>query len=168
MTFLFSRNGSEPQLGSSGSPILEAFVIPGKDPKWNFRSVAALYGRCPKAWWDRSKDSQSMTDAKMICAIPIKQDFDQILRILHGEEIGKRNEKFDSQVAQRFQNQARLELREFQQGMSILNMSVPEGLEKLLKSNNDCDISPLSESLFIKENIQKLPLQKKENILRQY
>ncbi len=142
---------NEPQPGNSGTPIIEAHVILGREPKWQFEVIGALYARCSSNWYNQSNAVTSLvaSDTKLVCAIPIRQDLLQILQILHrneeairaqqmayaskslGDEQGKRDaEKYSVKSQENIQAQ-QLELKKFEAGESPLNIALPDGLEKL-------------------------------------
>jgi microcompartment protein CcmL/EutN len=154
-------DGSEPQPGSSGSPIIEARLLVGKTPRWQFKVVAMLYGRCHPGWnmsvvGGDYADAEIATHAadeaastQLVCAIPVIQEFDEILTILHSEQSQDRYEKLaaaaetfsDEQSAldtQKYRKDAKImaqrhtiQLEAFSSGMNMLNVTLPEGLERL-------------------------------------
>lgn len=76
-------DGSSPQHGVSGSPILEARVLINKmSPSWQFKTVAALFARynsIKTAFTGSALFNVTTAQPEMrICAIPVMQDFEQI------------------------------------------------------------------------------------------
>jgi hypothetical protein len=65
-----------PQLGCSGSPIFMAQVIVGKQPKWKFTVVAAIF----------AKDSSDV-----LYGIPVMEEFEQIREILKNTDQAQRS-----------------------------------------------------------------------------
>ncbi len=142
---------NQPQPGNSGTPIIEARVILGREPKWQFRIIGALYARCSSNWYNQSNVVTSLVapDTKLVCAIPIRQDLLQILKTLHLDEEairfqqmasaserlrdaqGKRDVKKYSAMSQESIQIKQLELKKFESGESPLNIALPDGLEKL-------------------------------------
>ena len=130
-------NGHLPKEGSSGSPIMSAKVLRGKEPKWIFKTEAALYARCK---------SDFITQERYVCGIPIEHEFKHIYDILvtidssvrlsmmaeAGRILGDQ-EKAD-QYASSSQTQARLadsKIKIFEAGASPLDIFLPDELEKL-------------------------------------
>ena len=64
-----------PQHGCSGSPLIEARVILGKEPKWQFRTAGTVYAK-------RITSYSSSQSLDKLLAIPVCYDFKQILKII--------------------------------------------------------------------------------------
>lgn len=137
-----SLDGHIPQLGCSGTPIFSAKMTLGKSPNWRFFTIGALYARC-------SVSSSLETTAFHICAVPIVQEFEQIRTILIALESSIRYQHRatyrallgDSQqtvVENKMSEQERAlalqGIQAFEAGHSILEIDLPEGLEKLAKN----------------------------------
>ena len=57
-------DATDPQPGSSGSPIIEARVVYSKHkPEWEFRVVTVLYARCSASWYN---SNQSISTSRSI------------------------------------------------------------------------------------------------------
>lgn len=151
-----SIDGSVPEPGSSGSPIIEARVATGHSPEWQFRVVGALYARCAASWYNNNSQIRTKLvadDTKLVCAIPIKQDFNQILEILNKEAMAERQRQMSAasatfhdekgrQDTERYKRDSQLSdaaakigLQKFSNGESPLNIALPDGLEKLYYSS---------------------------------
>jgi len=147
------EDGTEPQPGSSGSPIIEARVILGDKPKWQFRVTGILYARCSSEWCNQNLQLKPATTQgkKLVCAIPTANDFDQILGILRTRETASRYGKMaqlrtthfksdydrkkakeEYQASRRNKEQALHKLGCYLLGDTELDIALPEGLEKLL------------------------------------
>jgi len=145
------EDGREPQPGNSGTPIIEARVILGREPQWQFKVIGALYARCSSNWYNQSKVITRLAapDTKLVCAIPIKQDLLQILQILHrdkeavrfqqmanaSQRLGDKQGKMDAENYSTMSHESvqvqQLGLKKFEAGESPLNIALPDGLEKL-------------------------------------
>lgn len=148
------EDGSEPQPGCSGSPIIEARVTEGKNPQWQFRVIGILYARCSANWYNANSAiaTELVNDnIRLICAIPIIQDFSQILQTiilpsLHADREkqmafaskslddpqGEIDSKKYSKMSQESEKLSKAGLAKFEDGDSSLNIDLPDGLEKLL------------------------------------
>ena len=132
-------DGTNPQLGSSGAPIIEARVINIKPiPKWQFSTVGMVYARCQ----NKARNKQ-----KMVCAIPVKDDLEQLrIKVIAPVEVAERCVQMlaeclkvsATQEAQRcFSNasemysEARKNFIAFKEGATGLEIALPDGLEKL-------------------------------------
>ncbi len=170
-------DGSSPQPGASGSPILQARVVIARKLFWQFRVVGALYARCSPEEQRCSISrlfcglfsSTSSESAMRVCAIPVIQDFDQLLDPLNAlneteryhesaktsatfsDEQGQEDERRYStltDITLQFANEGFLE---YQQGQPPLSIDLPLGLEKLLGKG----IVALSESVLLGEKVVK-------------
>lgn len=155
----------EPQPGCSGSPVIEARVlVGGSEIRWQFNTVGIIYARC-----------LGQDDKKLACAIPVRQEFKQIQKNilspeLHAERAAQTahvsklyvdssvtvmhirdNKKYTALVAKG--------LKEFEAGKTILDIDLPEGLEKLLGRG----IIKLKYSMLLLEHQKKYPEKKFEN-----
>ncbi len=168
-------DGSSPQPGTSGSPILEARVVISREPFWQFKVVGALYARCAPN--DKEKSSNSHANSffesapKMptmfVCAIPVIQDFDQLLGLLNTlseaeryYESAKASATFSDKKGQEDEKRyltltditlqlANKGFLEYQQGQSPLSIDLPDGLEKLLGKG----IVGLSQSVLLGKKV---------------
>ncbi len=147
----------EPQHGCSGAPVIEARVLIGSKPMWQFRAVGAVYAR----YFDEQKGKY------LVCAIPVIQEFEQIYRdIISPRVLAERAEQDERALAASSYGKdeasqhscysemyAKLEqcgLKDFFAGKTRLDIEVPDGLEKLLGTG----IIALGNSAFLPE-IQK-------------
>lgn len=176
------EDGSEPQPGCSGSPIIQAQLVTTHINKrwWQFKVVGILYARCSSTFEtvDQTLIQQMKNpDAKLMCSIPIEQDFLQILSILHeqentvraqllanaasnmGDEQGKKdatthllNEAKSKQITES-------KLKLFEEGSSSLDIALPNGLEKLWYEG----IVKLTESLLIESVLKQQTKQNSKN-----
>lgn len=152
------EDGIEPQFGCSGAPVIEARVsgIDGHELKWQFRTVGIIYARCV--------NNQDTTKSKLACAIPVAQEFLQILQtIIFPQMHAKRANDIVQACARiehgrgeaaRYESEGKIYtalaengLKEFKAGQTSLNIELPDGLEQLLGR----EIMDLSESAFIPE-----------------
>lgn len=152
-----SQDGSEPPFGSSGAPILEARVaLAGKTPQWQFRVLGAVYARCSSEWYASYSNKRVIApqNLSLLCAIPVLPDFEQIRKsiLIKQDEINRSIEiiklcsnsvKFSERVRSEQLNLNRL-LKEidqninlFKDGVTSLKIDLPEGLEKLVRSNEE-------------------------------
>ncbi len=146
---------SIPQPGCSGTPVIEARVILGREPSWQFRQVGMVYARCNAINYDE----------KLLCALPINFDLDQIyqLQTLHEETNSLTKMALAaSSIKDKIQHHKLLQegtkisaLKNSQfiayiEGQTDLDIELPEGLEKL----NGSGIISLSESLLLYKNQQ--------------
>ena len=146
-------DGNDPQPGVSGSPVIEAQVIIGREPKWQFNIVGALYARCSPALSLSSGGAAAVqvVDTKMVCAIPVLQEFEQLLGVIHAvdeldrltkllaaigamklsdEQASKQRILYSEQQSE-LAKIAQSGLKKFQSGVTLLNIDLPNGLEKL-------------------------------------
>lgn len=98
----------DPQHGCSGAPVIEARVLLGREPRWQFRTVGVVYARCE----DLSISSQDQTTTKLACAIPVSYDFNQILEIINSKELTVRSEQMVEACDSLIQDQETKEKRE--------------------------------------------------------
>lgn len=132
------QDGSTPQPGCSGSPILSARITLGKNPTWQFAITAALYARC--------NASTGLQSQKLVCGIPVAQEFEQIRKTLitldsaehyhnqalcwdtlgdkHHMELAKAKSNIELQLAS-------ADILKFELGQSSLDLRLPEGIEQL-------------------------------------
>jgi hypothetical protein len=162
-------DGSIPQPGCSGTPIIQARVILDRVPKWQFKVIGVLYARCAPSWYNNHLASTATErvseDTRLVCAIPIIQEFSQILeKILHpreravrtaqmaaaatslGDKQGIRDAKAYSKMSAESKAAEQQGLKRFEDGETVLNISLPDGLEKLFGNT----IVSVKESLLIK------------------
>lgn len=147
-------NDTIPQPGCSGSPIIEARVILAREPYWQFRQVSMVYARC---------DIEEDPDDKLLCALPIKFDLEQIYQLQTSlEEIDHfsamataaliiKDEKQSGALLQekaKTASQANTQFIAYTSGQTSLDIALPDGFEKLIGSG----IIELSASLLLKEN----------------
>ena len=136
-------DGHIPQEGCSGTPIFSAQLTLGKSPNWRFDTVGALYARCA------SSSSAFEAMSFLVCAVPIVEEFEQIRSILlalESSESYQQRAKYSALVGDKRQTLiahnmseqeaalARQGIQAFEAGHSILEMDLPEGLEKLAKN----------------------------------
>ena len=158
---------SKPLPGESGSPIFAARVIMAREPSWQICVVGVLYARCsPEEYNNQAKVKieSAASDQILICAIPIAQDFEQILQnflreediAIRAEKVATLIEKFDPKKAQQQNEEARAArakmasgLSDFNMGMTNLNINLPAGLTKLLGKT----IVPLGRSMLLGEKV---------------
>jgi len=172
------QDNISPQPGSSGSPIIEARVTIGANPKWDFKLVSTLYARCDPAWANSQLNAQTPTetaavtaeeDAKLVCAIPVDREFEQILsEILLPDNFAQRardmtaaarlvkdgaqqTEQYTAQQLHYDQLKAR-GLEEYQSGKTSLYIELPPGLERLWHG----DIVKIEYSLLIPSLLKKV------------
>lgn len=145
------EDGGDPQFGCSGSPVIQARVIIGKNIQWEFRVVGMVYAR-------------SEGQPKLLCVIPVRLDFKQIqTEILSLEEDGARHTqmadshraldqnaeaKVSNDKALMSRSRARNNFQKYIKGVTVLDISLPEGLEKLIGSS----IIELSKSELLNKN----------------
>lgn len=167
------EDGHIPKPGCSGTPIIEARVVAGREPVWQFRVAGILYARCSPAWYNNNPSGVTQTvseDTKLVCSIPIDSDFAQLLSTLRNESSASRAQEFaeaskrlgDEQglndahryqkLADRHSSEAIKGLQAFTQGVTPLNIAIPAGLEKLYYS---C-IVDISNSLLIRQVLQSI------------
>jgi hypothetical protein len=170
------EDGTTPMPGCSGTPIIEARVISGREAKWQFRVVGILYARCSSAWYNQlhAKAEAVSEEIKLVCAIPVIQEFLQILETIRHEEsaertkqmalaahaLGDKKAKIDEKrylkMSEISQDKKRVELKRFEDGESTLNIFLPEGLEKLwYKSIKGIEFSLLIEEVRNRELTKK-------------
>ncbi len=146
------EDGSEPRPGCSGAPVVSArLLVGGHDIQWQFETLGIVYARCPNS-----------VGSKLVCAIPVRQEFKQVLdEILFPEDFSRRAEQMALASREVRDNAQRISgyesensyykilseqgISEFESGRTHLDISLPEGLEKLLGKN----ILDLSSSAFI-------------------
>jgi hypothetical protein len=136
-------DGHIPQEGCSGTPIFSAQLTLGKSPNWRFDTVGALYARCA------SSSSAFEAMSFLVCAVPIVEEFEQIRSILlalESSESYQQRAKYSALVGDKRQTLiahnmseqeaalARQGIQAFEAGHSILEIDLPEGLEKLAKN----------------------------------
>lgn len=142
-----------PQPGCSGAPIIEARVLLGREPTWQFRQVAIVYARC----------AERSTEEQLLCAMPINLDLQQIYQL---ETLHEESSRFsqmalaassinDSAQAQSLTQKmadtseyAKAQFIAYTEGETNLDIELPEGLEKLIGSG----IIKLEESLLLEKN----------------
>lgn len=140
------NDGSIPQKGSSGSPIVRARLSKGREPTWEFTVIGVLYGRCNTS--EVSFEGAAPAANKLVCAIPIDQEFEKILEILNSNESAEREAKMgtaalslkDSAIpAQQYFNQNALDEMKaaarfvsFENGTTELSIELPDGFEPLV------------------------------------
>jgi len=127
----FKSLGFPPQLGCSGSPIFMAQVILGKQPKWKFTVVAAIF----------AKDSSDV-----LYGIPVMEEFEQIRMILIDTNQTQQSSKLsdcsaklgDSVQTEKYNDLSKSEqaladrgIKIFKDGHSTLNFSLPKDLIQL-------------------------------------
>lgn len=149
-------NDTIPQPGCSGSPIIEARVILAREPYWQFRQVSMVYARC---------DIAAASDEKLLCALPINFDLEQIYQLQSLlEEVDHfsamataasimNDEKQSQELLQekaKTDYQANTQFIAYNSGQTSLDIELPDGFEKLIGSG----IIELSKSLLLKRNQQ--------------
>lgn len=168
------EDGSIPREGSSGSPIFEARLYGSRNSSllWEFKVVSALYARCSSEWYNSYGEIRTSivpSNTKLVCAIPVIQDFNQILSILLIEQdiiraqqmiavgdnskdsIIKLKLKEQLQIAQMKEIERNLRIERFERGDSTLDILLPEGLEKLWYQG----IVDISQSLMIRSVLKR-------------
>lgn len=142
-----------PQPGCSGAPIIEARVLLGKEPIWQFRQAAIVYARC----------NDVGTEEQLLCAMPINFDLQQVYKL---QTVYEESDHFsqmalaassinDSDQAQTLllktkeaSEYAMSKFLAYTDGETNLDIDLPEGLEKLIGSG----IINLKESLLLEKN----------------
>jgi hypothetical protein len=160
-------DGIEPQFGCSGSPVIEASVVVD-DLEWQFKTIGTVYARCP---FSQNKDSREIKlgEEKLVCAIPVEIDFEQIRKeILYPEQKAMRHNQDTvaykmtgnhEEEERSFANTEQFKLNagkgflEYTAGMTRLDISLAEGLEKLVGKN----IIVPEESMLLIKNQKKHP-----------
>ena len=156
----------EPQKGCSGAPIIEAFInTDGSEPKWVFQVIGVVYARCL---------SLDEDDIKLICGIPVDEEFDKILNILYSRSTSTRFSQMalahkargypeDLEKIREYEEKTKEEneeilkkIKSIEAGATSLYITLPEGLEKLYGS----DIIGLQYSLFLEEARNAIGLKK--------
>ncbi len=165
-------DGSSPQPGVSGSPIIEARVVINRNPYWEFKTVGALYARCLPVDYSLTSNSvfthTKITPAMQVCAIPVTQEFNQLLIALNALDETKRNHalakasatfsdkkgqedtKQYASSAQMSEQEAIAGFYEYHHGKSPLPINLPAGLEPLWGDG----VIRLEESLMIRTKLQ--------------
>lgn len=165
-------DGLSPQPGVSGSPIIEARVVITHTPYWEFRTVGALYARCLPADYALTSNSvftnMAIMPAMRVCAIPVAQEFNQLLVALNALDEAERNHAlakasatFSDQQGQEDAAQYSLSAQvseqsaiagfyEYHHGESPLPINLPAGLEPLWGDG----VIKLEESLMIRTKLQ--------------
>ncbi|HVY53676.1 MAG TPA: hypothetical protein VHA13_04080, partial [Gammaproteobacteria bacterium] len=148
-----------------------ARVIAGKQHQWQFRVIGVLYARCSASWYNESsiKTQIVANDKKLVCAIPIQQEFSQILAIIFQLEAATRNKLMTaactslgdekaindairySAISSKNEDEAKAKIKKFEAGDSPLNIQLPDGLEKLWYR----DIVAIEDSLLIKKVLER-------------
>jgi len=134
-----------PEPGCSGSPIIQARVMFGRNPKWQFKVVGVVYAKCN----DKTKNSYfDANTEKLVCAIPVINDLEQVFfQVLILENDAIRYQQL-AEAACRVNDGAKLReytvmveqckrdvsknLKEFEDGVTSLDIELQDGLEKLL------------------------------------
>ncbi|GAB4392376.1 MAG: hypothetical protein Tsb005_06120 [Gammaproteobacteria bacterium] len=155
------QDGSIPQPGHSGAPIIEARLTLGREPVWEFKVVAILYARATHF---------APHNTKVVCAIPTLPDFRRLLSIHLAKNFSDRysqmafasealNDQQGKEDAANYIQQSQLEQQhaktlfiKYQQGESALNIALPDDLEHLLGKT----IIGLEQSCLIEKNLKKL------------
>jgi hypothetical protein len=158
------EDGTDPQPGCSGSPIIEARVLIARNPKWQFRTIGMVYARC---YPNELSTLPPIGNQKLVCSIPVRIDFEQIRReILIPQETALRYREMaqasvamrDDQKLAEFTYQEKQEylhaqknFEAFLEGTTQLDISLPDGLEKLLGNG----IIDLKHSMLLNDNQKK-------------
>jgi hypothetical protein len=169
-------DGSTPEPGCSGAPIIEARVLLGHVPKWQFKVIGILYARCFPSYYNEhiAPTPQAATPkTKLVCTIPLSQEFRQILQILYAgesaertqlmaaaasrfhDEKGKRDSDKYVEMSNAYKEDESNKLKRFESGETELNITLPDGLEKLFYDR----IMAIELSLLIKA-VRKKELKK--------
>ncbi len=159
-------DGTSPQPGDSGSPIFEARVIVGREPKWQIRVADVLYARCSPEWFNSRADlkiANASLEQKLVCAIPAAPDLKMLYPMLVdvgragradqmavasaslGDALGRKDAGRYATMSAAATASAEQRFFEFEAGITYLNIELPEGLEKLWGSG----IVKLERSLMI-------------------
>lgn len=167
-------DGTSPVEGSSGSPIFEAKVIVGRQPKWQIKIAGVLYARCSATWFNSRTDLKEIDanlDQKLVCAIPAAPDFSMLRSMLLEvdyatrsnqlsfasarleDDIGKSDAAYYSQTSQYASELAKKKFLAFTSGDTPLSIELPEQLEKLWYQAEG--IVHLHRSLLIRDNFEK-------------
>ena len=178
-----SQDGSEPPFGCSGAPILEARVaLAGKTPQWQFRVLGTVYARCSSEWYASYVNKRIIVpqDLSLLCAIPVLPDFEQIRTsiLIKQDEIKRSLEIINlcsnskKLLAQVRNEQLRLDglLKEinnninlFKEGITSLKIDLPEGLEKLVRSNEEL----LEMTKVQAQQLDRAEREKREQLIRE-
>jgi hypothetical protein len=121
-----------PMPGASGAPIIEARVILDRTPQWQFKVVGALYARCSAAWYSTTfNDTAHYSEsAKLVCAIPVKNDLLQILQLLFAKQSADRAGAMASAAASLHDEQAEHDRIKCLREQDVANQAVADGLKK--------------------------------------
>lgn len=139
--FYNCEDNTDPQLGCSGALVIGAYIsITGHELEWQFYMIGTLYARC----------ILDQFSSKLACVIPIKQDFDQLLNdIIYPRQLAERCELMGQASThirdgesrankyytyeQEYKEKAERGLQLFEAGKTILDIDLPDGLERLTK-----------------------------------
>ena len=150
------KDGTSPQHGNSGSPIVKAsIIISGSKPVWYFEIIGVLYARCEATWCSEKHEIplKDLENKKLVCSIPCSEDFKHIrdeliahdsiqniqARIIDLKQSGKDDELTEALLTKQLKSLTEEEslkesiLKSYTDGMSSLNIQLPIGLEKLRK-----------------------------------
>ena len=137
------QDGTTPQPGCSGTPIFSAKMTIEK-PTWTFEILGALYARCTDTLGEMHQFTHG--SQKLVCCVPIAQDFEQIRRIMISLDCsGNYQQKSacsvaltDLQQKDAYQKMSERErelactgILEYKVGHTVLEIEQPKGLEKL-------------------------------------
>jgi hypothetical protein len=181
------EDGSVPEPGCSGSPVIEARVVKNREPYWHFSMVGTVYARCDVAWYNANQKIKTVDvsdQTKLACVIPVDQDFEAILNILHAQQNQIRSHQLAGAHSAFIQDEAtkrrralyfareeesRVEAESsflaFEAGETVLDIAIPDGLEKLLGPG----IADFKDSLLTDSGRKSLSdafLRKNQNISR--
>ena len=176
------KNGHGPQPGDSGSPIFAARVLNTFDRSWQVKVVGALYACCDPAWYNRQASRPlEKSYNHLVCAIPVLPDLEFILQAyLLNEDNANRaaqcaeattyiNQTTPGRDYQRYkqdEQRARALMRqgfyEYQEGKTVLDIELPDGLEKLWYKT----IVRLEQSLLIRKVLKNKVLNSRANSVK--
>ena len=144
MPMLFRcQDGTTPQPGCSGTPIFSAKMTIEK-PTWTFEILGALYARCTDTLGQMHQFPHG--SQKLVCCVPIAQDFEQIRRIMISLDCSDNYQKKSAcsvaltdlqqkdtcqKMSEREKKLADDGILEYKLGHTVLEIERPEGLEKL-------------------------------------
>ena len=144
----------------------------GHNPQWQFRVIGTAYARCSESLAVGTAQGTTVAihatsgqKQKLLCVVPVDDDFDQILEILNMRSTAEHHKRFGDTAAQckivtsrdffaeakEYSEQATTLVGKYNEGITPLNIQLPPGLEKLLYEY----IVKLSKSLLIPRVLQK-------------
>lgn len=160
----------DPQPGCSGASVIRAYISTiNTKLQWKFYIIGAVYARC----------GDDPDCSKLACVIPIEQDFEQIRKdILVLEELAERCNSSEPYIracpedgdrladkthveGEGYAAQSKKGWEKFEAGKTILNIDLPDGLEKLIGKS----IIPLQYSMLLSDFQRQYPDYQFENTI---